>query len=237
MRLLLTRPEPDVQRTAAALRARGHSVIVASLLRVEAIADAALGPGPWAAILITSANAARAIVGHRRLAELTGLPVLAVGERSAQAMRSAGFAEVTSADGDVDDLVAAVAAHLKPPAQLLYLAGQDRAGDLAAVLREKNFAVDTVVVYRAVVAETLPAEAAAALAGKLDGVLHFSRRSAEAFLAAASNSGVRNAALTDPVHFCLSPQVAEPLVRAGARHIRIAPQPHEAALVGLVPAA
>lgn len=237
MRLLLTRPEPDVQRTAAALRARGHSVIVASLLRVEAIADAALGPGPWAAILITSANAARAIVGHRRLAELTGLPVLAVGERSAQAMRSAGFAEVTSADGDVDDLVAAVAAHLKPPAQLLYLAGQDRAGDLAAVLREKNFAVDTVVVYRAVVAETLPAEAAAALAGKLDGVLHFSRRSAEAFLAAAGNSGVRNAALTDPVHFCLSPQVAEPLVRAGARHIRIAPQPHEAALVGLVPAA
>ena len=237
MRLLLTRPEPDVQRTAAALRARGHSVIVASLLRVEAIADAALGPGPWAAILITSANAARAIVGHRRLAELTGLPVLAVGERSAQAMRSAGFAEVTSADGDVDDLVAAVAAHLKPPAQLLYLAGQDRAGDLAAVLREKNFAVDTVVVYRAVVAETLPAEAAAALAGKLDGVLHFSRRSAEAFLAAASNSGVRNAALTDPVHFCLSPQVAEPLVRAGAHHIRIAPQPHEAALVGLVPAA
>lgn len=237
MRLLLTRPEPDVQRTAAALRARGHSVIVASLLRVEAIADAALGPGPWAAILITSANAARAIVRHRRLAELTGLPVLAVGERSAQAMRSAGFAEVTSADGDVDDLVAAVAAHLKPPAQLLYLAGQDRAGDLAAVLREKNFAVDTVVVYRAVVAETLPAEAAAALAGKLDGVLHFSRRSAEAFLAAASNSGVRNAALTDPVHFCLSPQVAEPLVRAGARHIRIAPQPHEAALVGLVPAA
>lgn len=237
MRLLLTRPEPDVQRTAAALRARGHSVIVASLLRVEAIADAALGPGPWAAILITSANAARAIVRHRRLAELTGLPVLAVGERSAQAMRSAGFAEVTSADGDVDDLVAAVAAHLKPPAQLLYLAGQDRAGDLAAVLREKNFAVDTVVVYRAVVAETLPAEAAAALAGKLDGVLHFSRRSAEAFLAAASNSGVRNAALTDPVHFCLSPQVAEPLVRAGAHHIRIAPQPHEAALVGLVPAA
>ena len=81
MRLLLTRPEADAERTAAALRIRGHTVAIASLLRIELVTDAEIGTGPWAAILVTSPNAARAIAAHKRLAELQALPVLAVGER------------------------------------------------------------------------------------------------------------------------------------------------------------
>ena len=64
VRLLLTRPEPDAARTAAALRARGHEPIVAPLLAIEIVSDADLGAGPWAAILVTSANAVRAIAGR-----------------------------------------------------------------------------------------------------------------------------------------------------------------------------
>ena len=165
MRILVTRPAADAARTAAALRVRGHEAIVAPLLTIEYFPDAELGDGPWSAILVTSANAARAIAGHKRRDELRRIPVFAVGRQSAQDLRAEGFADVTSADGDVDDLAALVAARLKPPARLLYLAGEERSGDLAGVLRAKNFAVDTVVVYRVVVAETLPAEAAAALRG------------------------------------------------------------------------
>ena len=36
MRLLVTRPEPDNERTAAALRALGHEVMLAPLLAIEA---------------------------------------------------------------------------------------------------------------------------------------------------------------------------------------------------------
>src|SRR6516165_3443045 len=61
VRLLVTRPEPDGERTAAVLRARGHDVVLAALLQVEAIADAQLGSGPWSALIVTSANALRAI--------------------------------------------------------------------------------------------------------------------------------------------------------------------------------
>ena len=64
MRLLVTRPEPDNERTAAELRARGHEVMLAPMLRVEPVIDADLGTGPWAAVLITSANGARAIAPH-----------------------------------------------------------------------------------------------------------------------------------------------------------------------------
>ncbi len=233
MRILITRPAADAERTAVALRARGHEVIVAPLLTVALLPDAELGDGPWSAILVTSANAVRAIAGHKRRDQLRRIPAFVVGKQSAQDLRAAGFAEVSCANGNVDDLTELVAARLKPPARLLYLAGEERAGDLAGALRAKNFVVDTVAVYRVVAAQTLPAEATAALAGGLDGVLHYSRRSAEAFLAAARKSGLLEAALTKPVHYCLSAKVAEPLRQAGATDVRVAVQPDEAALMAL----
>ena len=233
MRILVTRPIADAARTAAALRARGHDVVVAPLLTVEYLSDVELSGGPWTAILSSSANAARAIAAHKRCDELRRVPVFAVGKQTAQELRAAGFADVASAGGDIDDLDALVAARLKPPARLLYLAGEDRAGDLAGVLRSQHFAVDTVVAYRVAVADTLPAEAAAALQGNLNGVLHYSRRSAAAFVAAARHSGVLAAALGTPTHYCLSAKVAEPLREAGAADVRIAARPDEAALLAL----
>jgi len=237
MRLLLTRPERDAERTAAVLRSRGHLVSVAPLLRILTLPDVELGGGPWAAILVTSANAAPAIAAHKRLRELLTVPVFAVGERSAQGMRSAGFADVSSADGDVGDLVRLVGERLRPGLPLLYLAGADRAGDVAAALAVRNFVVRTVVIYRAVAVENLPRAAAAGFAGGIDGVLHFSRRSAEAFVDATRQAGLGDKALRGPMHFCLSAQVGEPLAAAGATRIAIAPCPTEAALLGLIPAA
>ncbi len=233
MRILLTRTEADAQRTAAALRARGHAAIVAPLLHIEILSDADVGAGPWAGILVTSANAVRAIAVHPRHDELRGVAVFTVGERTAQAMRTAGFTDVMSADGDVKDLAALVAARLKPVAPLLYLAGEERSGDLAGELRGQDFAVQTVLVYRASVADKLPRAAVDALAAGIDGVLHFSRRSAEAYVNAAQGSGLFTAALTGPVHYCLSARVAEPLNAAGAANIRIAARPEEAALLDL----
>ena len=236
MRLLLTRPEPDAQRTAAALRAQGHDEIVAPLLRIAPAADAPIGTGLWAAILITSANAAHALAAHAGATELRTLPVFAVGRRSADAMAAAGFADVTSAEGNVGDLVQLVAARLQPAARLLYLAGEDRSGDLAGDLRAHGFAVETAVIYRAIAATSLPPAAAQALAGGVDGVLHFSRRSAEAYVDTVRAAGMVANALK-PVHFCLSAQVAEPLAQAGAADIRVAERPNEALLLALIDAA
>lgn len=233
MRFLVTRPEPDAVRTAMALRARGHSVVIAPLLRIEPLPGEAIGAGPWAAVLVTSANIAHAVAGHAKRADLIRLLVFAVGERTAEAMRTLGCANVISAGGDADDLARIVAAHLNSPARLLYLAGEQRSGDLGGELRAKGFAVETVAIYRAITADTLPPEAAAALAGGIDGVLHYSRRSAEAYVEAARAGGLLESALR-PAHFCLSVQVAAPLRSAGARMVRVARQPAEAALLDLI---
>jgi uroporphyrinogen-III synthase len=236
VRLLLTRPEPDAQRTAAALRAQGHDVITAPLLRIEPAPEAQFDTGPWAAILITSANAASAVAAHARMTELLALPVFAVGRRSAGAMAAAGFADVTSADGNVSELVRLVGARLRPAARLLYLAGEDRSGNLAGDLRARGFAVETAVIYRAVAATRLPPAAAQALAGGVDGVLHFSRRSAEVFVDAARAAGVLESAL-QAAHYCLSAPIGEPLAKAGAADIRVAERPNEALLLALIAAA
>src|ERR671930_465935 len=100
MKLLVTRPQGE--RTAAALRARGHDPLLAPLLRIEPI-DVDLA-GTFVAVVLTSVNAARALATHSQRAELTKLPMFAVGQRSAQAAREIGFENVTSADGDITDL-------------------------------------------------------------------------------------------------------------------------------------
>ena len=60
MRLLVTRPDPDGERTADALRVRGHSVLLSALLRME-IVPAVWPDQDYAAVVLTSANAARAV--------------------------------------------------------------------------------------------------------------------------------------------------------------------------------
>jgi uroporphyrinogen-III synthase len=234
VRLLITRDEASAERTAFALRAHGHEPVVAPLFGIEILSEVEPEEGPWDAILLTSVNALWGVCTWVWKGRWRDVPAFAVGDRTAQAMREQGFTAVTSAAGDVNDLANLIVARLTPPARLLYLAGEERVGDLAGLLRAKNFTVDLVQVYRIVAAQTLPPSAAAALSGEIDGVLHFSRRSAEAFLTAARNSGLLEAALRKPVHYCLSARIAEPLRKAGAADVRVAERPDEAALLALI---
>jgi uroporphyrinogen-III synthase len=255
VRLLVTRPEPECERTAASLRERGHKVFLLPLLRIERIPDAGLGPGPWAAVLFTSGNAVKAITAHRRFGELAGLPTYVVGRRTEAAAAAAGFVSIVSADGDLDDLARLIAS--APPdgnlsgsrvgrnhatstspsrmnLPLLYCAGEDRAGDLGRALQASGLRVETATVYRAAMVTDLTPDVRAAFAsGEIDAVLHYSARSAAAFVAAATAAGVRDLSIRT-THLCLSDQVAAPLAAAGADAIEVAGEPNEQALLALV---
>jgi uroporphyrinogen-III synthase len=93
------------------------------------------------------------------------------------------------------------------------------------------------VLYRAVPAGALLPAAVAAMAEGIEGVLHFSRRSSEIYVNAARASGLQDHAVKGLIHFCMSTQVAEPLIQAGAADSRVAPEPAEAALLALIPEA
>src|SRR5258708_17894805 len=111
MAVLVTRPSPDDEATAAALRGRGFEVLLAPMLRFEPVpfhddADASYG-----AVIVTSANALRGIAPHLAGSRLLKLPLFAVGERTPSAAPDARFGEVNTAEGDaaaLRDLVLAI---------------------------------------------------------------------------------------------------------------------------------
>jgi uroporphyrinogen-III synthase len=228
MRVVVTRPQADAERTAQAAEARGHEVLLAPLMRVEPLA--ADLSGDWAGVIVTSGNALAAIEGQPQTQALKTLPLFAVGRRSAAAAQ--GFASVHSAGGDVRDLVALIAREHRG-GTLLYLTGEERTADLVGELARAGIRVEMRIVYRAVSAPFPPILVAALEAGDVDAVLHYSRRSAETFLQGARDAGILEAALA-VVHASLSPQVAEPLRAAGVTDMRIASRPEEVAILRLL---
>ena len=236
MAVLVTRPHPDNEATAAALRARGFEVLLAPVLRFEPLAFQDDADARYGAVLVTSANALRGFQSHPAARRLLALPLFAVGEHTAAVARGVGFRNIISARGDVTGLREAVLAGvkaktLKKAAALLYLAGADLARDLAGDLGERGFTVVTHTTYRMVPVSDLPRDACDAfVASQVEAVLHYSRRSARAFLDAARIAGVEISSLAVP-HACLSETVASILREAGATQVLTARSSDENALL------
>src|SRR5712664_171834 len=237
MAVLVTRPHPDDEATASALRAKGFEVMLAPMLRFEPVAFHDDEDARYGAVVVTSANALRGIAPHLQDSRLQGsrllkLPLFAVGEHTAAAAHRAGFDNVIPASGDaasLRDLVLASvkAKELKKASPLLYLAGADLARDLAGELGERGFSVVTQTTYRMAPVSSLPREVRDAFAASQVGaVLHYSRRSARAFLEAARAGGVEISALAIP-QCCISSAVASIVRDAGATQVMVAASPDE----------
>ena len=104
MAVLVTRPHPDDEATAASLRARGFEVLKAPMLRFEPAPSTRTArrlrrgrssPAPMRCA--ASSRSSRAV-------RLLKLPLFAVGEHTAAAARGAGFEKVISAGGDAASL-------------------------------------------------------------------------------------------------------------------------------------
>ena len=239
MAVLVTRPHPDDEATAAALRAKGFEVMLAPMLRFEPVAFHDDEDARYGAVVVTSANALRGIAPHlqgsRQGSRLLKLPLFAVGEHTASAAHRAGFDNVIPANGDAaslrDSVLASVKAkELKKASPVLYLAGADLARDLAGELGDRGFTVVTHTTYRMNPVSSLPREACDAFAASgIEAVLHYSRRSARAFLNAARAGGVEISALAIP-QCCISGAVASVVRDAGATQVMAAASPDENAL-------
>jgi uroporphyrinogen-III synthase len=104
------------------------------------------------------------------------------------------------------------------------------ARDLASELGENGFTVVTQTTYRMVPVPSLPQDVSDAfVAHEIEAVLHYSRRSARAFLEAARSGGVEISAVALP-QCCISAAVAAVLRDAGATQVTAAASPDENAL-------
>lgn len=235
MRLLVMRPEDDARSLAAALATMGHEAVVAPLMTIRLLRDASLPDERWQAILLTSANGARALGARREAGALISVPVIAVGEASAAAAREAGFTRVESAAGDVSALADRAAKRFAPGGgPLLHVAGSAVAGDLKGDLERRGFSVTRVVLYEAKMATALPDAAAAALkAGGVGGALFHSPRTAGTF-AILLRKTQAEASLAGITAYCLSQAVADELAGLPFAAIRVAGTPDQPALLALL---
>jgi uroporphyrinogen-III synthase len=235
MAILVTRPLPDGDTTASALRGKGFEVLLAPMLRFERGAFHEDGDAAYGGIIVTSANALRAIDTELRGSRLLKLPLFAVGEHTADEAKAIGFSKVISAGSDAsglrDSVLAAVKAKaLKKSSPLLYLAGADLVRDLPGELGERGLTVVTQTTYRMVPTPHLAGEVREAFAAnRVEAVMHYSGRSAHAFIEAIRAAGVEISALSLP-QYCLSPRIATVLRDAGASRVVVATSPDERAL-------
>jgi uroporphyrinogen-III synthase len=226
-RIALMRAEDDSAATAAELAARGFEAVIAPAIEIRAL-PAAPPQGRFEALIATSPRAIRAL-GEAARARLATIPLHVAGARAARAAREAGIALVGEPAADAGALAERLARTLPPGARLLYLAGRDRKPTLEAALASAGLVVQTAELYVAEAREAWSAREAAAVAG-CDSALHYSRRSAALAVSLAARAGLaeRFRAL---LHVCLSADVAEPLVAAGATRIVVAAVPNEAHLL------
>ena len=229
VRMLVTRPEPDASETAARLAALDIEAVVEPLLIAETLTTTLPPATGFAALAVTSANALRALHDRGELPHLLKLPVFTVGDRSAGTARDFGFADVVSAGGNLNDLVALLAqAGIDGP--ILYPAANQRSGDLAKALAPHGVMVITTPVYAMNPVPRLSDAGRLALeGGAIDAALFYSRRTAETFVSLAA--GMRH--MADLAMLCLTEAVAEPLLGAHLVRVALADYPSEEAMMAM----
>jgi uroporphyrinogen-III synthase len=210
-RVLILRPQPGADESAARARRLGLEPLVSPLFIVRPLGWSPPDPDGFDAILLTSANAARH--GGPGLARYLQLPCYAVGERTAEAAQAAGFADIRSGPADGAALVAQVVGDGIGAA--LHLCGRDHV-DLA----DGAIAITAVPVYAADPVARLPDGIEQAL------VLLHSPRAAAVFagLAGPRRAAIRIAAISTRAAAAAGP---------GWKAVAIAAAPRDHALLEL----
>ncbi len=231
MRLLLTRAPEDAARTRAKLEAAGHEVHVLPV--IETRSTCVLWPrGVVDAVIATSAKAFNYLAAGCSPEARRLLPLYLVGERTAEEARGSGFLGPAIIAPSAADLLATMQEEKRSEGRLLYLAGVDRKPNLEVGLQDNGFVFDVLNVYEAAASISTTQNTRILLTGRsIDGVLHFSRRSASLFLERAEDAECNIGKLQ---HFCLSEDVAWPLRAEGCGLIHVAEAPNEAALLALL---
>jgi uroporphyrinogen-III synthase len=227
LKILVTRPREEGEATARRLAAMGHQTLLAPLLSVKFLDGAPLDLAGIQAVLVTSANGARALV---RRTPNRHAAIFAVGPQSAAAAREAGFLRVQSAAGDAAALAQAVARWADPRAGvLLHAAGEEASGALCERLTAHGFQTRRENLYRMEKAARLPPQAVDAIRqNEVDAALFFSPKSAALFAECVARAGLTTDRL---IAICISDDTAQAFKGLSFAELRIASRPDQDALL------
>lgn len=232
-RVLVTRPQPGADATAARLTATGFEPVLLPLTAIRPLATPSLPtPDGIDALVFTSANGVRHAPSDL-LASLGAVAVFTVGDETAAAARAAGFGDVRSADGDAASLAALIATTLPRGSRPLHLAGRERTAGFAERLAQSGIDLAVAEVYRAEPLGYSDVELEKALGGAaLFAALVHSPRGGR-LLAELARRPMVHEALAGARILCISANAAAPLTGLSAK-LAVSGAPREDALLALL---
>jgi uroporphyrinogen-III synthase len=229
--VLITRPEPGASETARRIAALHRVPVIAPLMTIRRVSAELPDPRQLQAVIASSRNAVACLPStHRRL------PMLAVGDATAERALKAGHSEVRSASGDARALAALAKCACDPAgAPLLLATGRGQGTELEAALRKLGFQVVRHTVYAAEPVAALPETALRSfLDQELEAALFFSAETARVFVRLARDAGlVREVASVDAL--AIGRAAAEVLAPLRWRRVRVALRPSQDELLALLP--
>lgn len=223
--VLVTRPEPGLSDTRAALETMGWKPHLAPMLKISTVP---MHPARHIGrVVVTSSQSLEGL--HDAIPLST--PLTAVGERTAERARAAGFTCVDHAAGNAASLVR----YLGRPesnASLLLATGEGLGVELAADLRTHGWRVTRRVVYRTATAPALDASTRDLLSGdRVAAILFYSAVTARSFLDAL---GPERTMLSRIRALALSSRIGDALRNAPFADIGVATRPSQSALLSLL---
>lgn len=179
-RVLVTRPEPGASRTAARLREMGFAPVSLPLsMTMPLVVNPKTLANHADAVAVTSANAIRH-ASTALLERLHALPCHAVGRRTAEAARRAGFLSVTEGPSDALGLAGQMATTLAGKS-VVYLCGRVRFAGFEERLDRAGVHVQPMETYDTMAVDYSSEDVAEALSDqRVEAVLLYSATAAAA---------------------------------------------------------
>jgi uroporphyrinogen-III synthase len=226
--LIITRPEEDAKSLAATLSKQGFDCIIDPMLTIrplhnnQSALEQALNKEPQA-ILIASRHAIRTLA---QMTDERHIPVIAVGQATADCAKSLAFNVVHMAGSASQALVAYALKHCAPErGALLYARGVEVTSDIAVALAQGSFAVDSVILYEAKPATHFTAEVIRFIeTGTANGAVFFSQHTASTYVKLVESTGLTERHMRLRA-ICMSEAIAEKLRSLPWQMVKVAARP------------
>lgn len=226
--ILITRPAEDAERLAQTVTERGFTPIIEPLLNIIAQDHTLPETDQISSLIFTSKNAVRSLQ-QSDIRKLKQIPVFTVGDKTATCAREAGFEDITSASGTVDDLkqILQNAGSFDADKFILYISGQDITDDLS----DLSLNIKRVVTYKAETPSSFsPALVSHIKERNLQAISFFSERTASHFVALITKENL-DGELDNIAALCISEKVRKAVDKLPWKAILTAESPEQNSLL------
>lgn len=234
MKVLLTRRSADNARMAALFAPLGLETISLPLIELEDTGRAVPDHGHDFSVFTSAA--AIEVLSARREDRLHGMPAYAVGPRTAALLRQKAYSNVRQGIGDAEGLADLIASDFagRNDARGLYPCGEQRALDLAAMLKPAGIALELAEIYRLRECEVGRDAVAAALGSTKGGAAAvFSAESGKRLVAQARRLGLED--MLQAISLAaLSQGIADAVDTSLFREVHVAAHPDAQAMAAIL---